>query len=34
MAKNIKEARKISDFDNGVVIGFGAGDITYQLRED
>jgi UDP-N-acetylmuramate--alanine ligase len=30
--KLIKDNKIIKEIDNGLVIGFGAGDITYQLR--
>jgi UDP-N-acetylmuramate--alanine ligase len=33
MVQSIKEAQEKINFDKGVIIGFGAGDITYQLRE-
>lgn len=33
MAKDLSEAREMTKLDSGLVIGFGAGDITYQLRE-
>jgi len=33
MADSFETARKLTDLDNGLVIGFGAGDITYQLRK-
>jgi UDP-N-acetylmuramate--alanine ligase len=33
MAKDFNEAKKMTELDSGLVIGFGAGDITYQLRE-
>jgi UDP-N-acetylmuramate--alanine ligase len=34
MAESFKEAKKMTDLSSGLVIGFGAGDITYQLREN
>ena len=33
MAESFEDARKLTDLDKGLVIGFGAGDITYQLRK-
>ena len=29
----IKDGNVLQEFNKGLVIGFGAGDITYQLRE-
>ncbi len=30
----IKDSQKVSTLDQGLIVGFGAGDITYQLRGD
>ena len=31
-AKNLQEAKNIANLSTGLVIGFGAGDVTYQIR--
>ena len=32
-AQNLQEAKNIANLTSGLVIGFGAGDITYQIRK-
>jgi len=34
ICKDFRSAKKMIGLDSGLVIGFGAGDITYQLREE